>query len=84
MKINKLILTLYGDSDEDRDALLATKGWKCISCTKDLKEYEGKLDKYKPWAVFPAKEMSKEKYPGVIHCLMQFGVGFQNVVEKAV
>lgn len=57
-RINKIVTTVFGD-DEDKDALFATKGWKCISCTKDLKEYEGRLDKFKPWAVFPAKEMSK-------------------------
>ena len=64
-QINKLLMSLYGE-DQDKDALLATKGWKCISCTKDLKEYEGKLDKYKPWAVFPVKQLSKDKYPGVV------------------
>lgn len=55
MKINKVVMSMYGDDDNEKDALFATKGWKCISCTKDLKEYEGRLDKFKPWAVFPAK-----------------------------
>lgn len=61
-----MVSSLFGD-DDDKDALFATKGWKCISCTKDLKEYEGRLDKFKPWAIFPAKEMSKDKYPGVTY-----------------
>lgn len=46
---------MFGEDDNEKDALFATKGWKCISCTKDLKDYEGRLDKFKPWAVFPAK-----------------------------
>ena len=26
-------------NDEEKDALLAAKSWKCVSCTKDLGEY---------------------------------------------
>ena len=76
-KINTLIQSLTSD-DGEKDGLLATKGWKCISCTKDLGDYEGKLDQFKAWSVFPAKEAnSKEKYAG-------FGTGFQSIIETAV
>jgi hypothetical protein len=76
-KINCIVQSLSGE-DVDKDALVTTKGLRCISCTKDLGEYEGKLDQYKPWSVFPVKDPSnKEKYNG-------FGLGFQSIVETAV
>jgi hypothetical protein len=57
---------------------VTTKGIKCISCTKDLGEFEGKLDKYKAWSVFPAKDPQiKDRYSG-------FGAGFQTIVETTV
>lgn len=57
---------------------MTTKGIKCISCTKDLGEFEGKLDKYKAWSVFPAKDPQiKDRYSG-------FGAGFQTIVETTV
>ena len=55
-KMNRLLQNLYGEEEGDREGLLVTKGFKCISCTKDLGEMEGKLDKYKAWSVFPAKD----------------------------
>ena len=69
---------LYGEQEGDREGLLVTKGFKCISCTKDLGEMEGKLDKYKPWSVFPTKDPQiKDRYSG-------FGAGFQTIVESTV
>jgi len=57
---------------------VATKGWRCISCSKDLQEYEGKLDQYKPWNVFPVKDPNnKDKYGG-------FGSGFHSIIETVV
>ncbi len=47
--------SLFGEADGDKEGLIVTKGWKCISCTRDLGEMEGKLDKYKPWQVFPPR-----------------------------
>lgn len=39
---------------------------------------EGKLDKYKAWSVFPAKDPHiKDRYSG-------FGAGFQTIVETTV
>ena len=35
-KINRLMQNLYGEEEGDREGLLVTKGFKCISCTKDL------------------------------------------------
>lgn len=73
-KINKLLMSMYGDEEGDREGLLVTKGFKCISCTKDLGEMEGKLDKYKAWSVFPVKDTHiKDRYSG-------FGAGFQTIV----
>ena len=72
-KINALIQCMGGEEGE-KDGLVATKGWKCISCTKDFQEYEGKLDQYKAWAVFPVKDPNnKEKHSG-------FGSGFQSII----
>lgn len=74
-RINKIIVQLMGgDTGEgEKDALLAS--WKCVSCSRNLEKYEGKLDKYRPWAVFPAKEIKAEKYNG-------YGQGFQSRVEE--
>ena len=73
-KINRLMQNLYGEEEGDREGLLVTKGFKCISCTKDLGQMEGKLDKYKAWSVFPAKDPHiKDRYSG-------FGAGFQTIV----
>lgn len=36
----------------------------CAACTKDIGKYEGKLGKYKPWSVFPCRELSPEKSGG--------------------
>lgn len=54
-KVNSLIQNIFTEEEVEKDGLIAAKGWKCISCSKDLGEYEGKLDKYKAWSVFPAK-----------------------------
>ena len=53
-KMNAIIQSLMGD-DGEKEGLVAAKGWKCISCSKDLGDYEGKLDQFKAWSVFPAK-----------------------------
>lgn len=78
-KINSVImLNSNPDDKNEREGLVTAKGLKCISCSKDLGQYEGKLDKYKVWSVFPAKEHgNKERYSG-------FGTGFQNVIESVV
>jgi hypothetical protein len=33
--------------------MITTRNLKCVSCAADLGEMEGKLDRYKPWAIFP-------------------------------
>jgi hypothetical protein len=77
-KLNKLFVSLYGEEEGDKEALITTKPLKCISCTKDLGEAEGKLDKFKPWSVFPPKDSPvKDRYSG-------FGAGFQSIVETTV
>ena len=77
-KINSVIQNFFAEEEGERDGLLAGKSWKCISCSKDLGEYEGKLDKYKAWSIFPTKQPNnKQKYSG-------FGSGFQSIVETAV
>lgn len=77
-KINAIIQSTHAedDADRERDGSVAAKGWKCISCAKDLADYEGK--NYKVWTGFPAKDPnSKDKYGG-------FGSGFQNIIETVV
>lgn len=77
-KLNRLFISLYGEEEGDKEALVTTKGVKCISCSKDLADLEGKLEKYKPWNVFPPKESPvKDRYSG-------FGAGFQSIVETTV
>lgn len=45
----------------------------CASCSKDLGKYEGKLNQFKPWSVFPCKELDPEKTGGF---------GYLNYVDK--
>lgn len=42
-KLNRLFISLYGEEEGDKEALVTTKGVKCISCSKDLGDLEGKL-----------------------------------------
>lgn len=46
------------------DPLFATRQWMCAACTKDIGKYEGKLGKFKPWSVFPCRELSPERSGG--------------------
>lgn len=45
----------------------------CASCTKDLGKFEGKLGQFKPWSVFPCRELDPEKTGGY---------GYLNYVDK--
>ncbi len=45
----------------------------CASCTKDLGKVEGKLGQFKPWSVFPCRELDPEKTGGY---------GYLNYVDK--
>lgn len=54
-RINKLVL--LSQVEDAKDPLITSKNIKCVSCAGDLGIYEGNLDKYRPWAVFPAKEL---------------------------
>lgn len=53
--------------------MFARKKWNCASCSKDLGKYEGKLGQFRPWAVFPAREMNPE---------MSGGYGYLNYIDK--
>ena len=61
------------DAEEETDALFSVKKINCASCTKDLGKYEGKLGQFRPWAIFPCKQMDPEKTGGY---------GFLNYLEK--
>jgi hypothetical protein len=50
-------LNSSGEGDGEMDALFAARRWMCASCTKDLGKYEGRLGQFKPWAVFPCREL---------------------------
>lgn len=60
-------------TDEDKDAMFSSKKWQCASCTKDLGKFEGKLGQYKPWSIFPCKELDPEKTGGF---------GYLNYIDK--
>jgi hypothetical protein len=51
-------------AEEDKDGLFTTKKIQCASCTKDLGKFEGKLGQYRPWSIFPCKELDPEKTGG--------------------
>ena len=53
--------------------MFATKKWMCASCAKDLGKFEGKLNQFKPWSVFPCRQMDPEKTGGY---------GYLNYVDK--
>ena len=53
--------------------MFATKKWMCASCSKDLGKFEGKLGQFKPWSVFPCRELDPEKTGGY---------GYLNYVDK--
>lgn len=54
-RVNSLIVMMLGEDESEREGLITSKQLKCISCTKDLGEVEGKLDKNRNWSVFPVK-----------------------------
>jgi hypothetical protein len=77
-RLNSLLVMVLGEDENEREAMVTAKQIKCISCSKDLGDVEGKLDKNKNWSIFPVKEPNlKEKYAG-------FGAGFQSIVESTV
>lgn len=51
------------------DALISKRPlfWSCLSCDKNLDDYNGKLGEYKHWAMFPPKETSPERMGRVIN-----------------
>ena len=51
-------------AQDDKDGLFTTKKIHCASCTKDLGKFEGKLGQYRPWSIFPCKELDPEKTGG--------------------
>lgn len=52
------------NSEDEKDALFSVKKWQCASCTKDLGKFEGKLGQYRPWSIFPCKQLDPEKTGG--------------------
>lgn len=51
-------------AEDDKDGLFTTKKIHCASCTKDMGKFEGKLGQYRPWSIFPCKELDPEKTGG--------------------
>jgi hypothetical protein len=41
---------------EEGDSLAVKKGWTCLVCDKDIKNYEGKLGELKFTSMFPVRE----------------------------
>jgi hypothetical protein len=58
-----LITKEGGMKKGDMDALISKRPlfWSCLSCDKNLDDYNGKLGEYKHWAMFPPKETSPER-----------------------
>ena len=46
-KINQLFVVLA--QPESEDALIARKGWGCLSCAKKLEKYKGRLGEHLNW-----------------------------------
>ena len=46
----------------------------CVSCDKELDQYQGRLQDYRNWKVFPPKETSPER-------MGRFGVGFTQIMQ---
>ena len=73
-RINELYEVFSSTQEQDdNDPMFATKKWMCASCSKDLGKFEGKLGQFKPWSVFPCREMDPEKTGGY---------GYLNYVDK--
>jgi hypothetical protein len=73
-KINQLYVLITkegGMKKGDMDALISKRPlfWSCLSCDKNLDDYNGKLGEYKHWAMFPPKETSPER-------MGRFGKGY--------
>jgi hypothetical protein len=74
-RINEMCeaLSSGAEGEGEMDALFASRKWMCASCTKDLGKYEGKLGQFRPWAVFPCRELDPEKTGGY---------GYLNYIDK--
>lgn len=53
--------------------MFASKKWQCASCSKDLGKFQGKLGQFKPWSIFPCKQLDPEK---------SGGFGYLNYIDK--
>lgn len=42
-------------SEEHNESTAAKKGWTCLCCDKDIKQYEGKLGEIKFTSIFPTR-----------------------------
>lgn len=77
-KIADLYLLVNPDNkDKEQDGLLVKRPlfWSCVSCDKDLDQYQGRLGDYKNWKVFPPKETSPER-------MGRFGVGYAQMMQN--
>ncbi len=77
-KIADLYLMVNPDNkDKEQDGLLVKRPlfWSCVSCDKDLDQYQGRLGDYKNWKVFPPKETSPER-------MGRFGVGYAQMMQN--
>ena len=72
-RINELYEVFGATQQQEENDPLFTTRKMCASCSKDLGKYEGKLGQFKPWSVFPCRELSPEKTGGY---------GYLNYVDK--
>lgn len=78
-KITELYLLINPEEKNkgEMDALLVKRPlfWSCVSCDKDLDQFQGRLGDYKNWKVFPPKETSPER-------MGRFGVGYAQMMQN--
>ena len=78
-KITELYMLINpeGKDKAELENLLSKKPlfWSCVSCDKDLEQYQGRLGDYRNWKVFPPKETSPER-------MGRFGVGYAQMMNN--
>lgn len=54
-KISAIVNRLSANDENTEDARIAKTNWFCLSCDKNLSNYQGKVGKHVPWDSMPIK-----------------------------
>jgi hypothetical protein len=65
---------------KEDDGLIVKKKWACISCDKNIENYEGKIGQHLNWETVSAKKMSPSKVAGFGQT-GQFATKVRNLIE---